>query len=68
MVAIEGSKVLIVPARLLRGWIEIPSLRRLFLTTATERLSRTHTSDWPRLAGFDQQALRELRDQGVAEK
>ena len=68
VVAIEGSKVLIVPARLLRGWIEIPSLRRLFLTTATERLSRTHTSDWPRLAGFDQQALRELRDQGVAEK
>jgi hypothetical protein len=37
------------------------TLRQLFLATATERLSRTHAADWPRLAGMDQQSLRELR-------
>lgn len=68
VVAAEASKVLVVSARILRGWLETPVLHRLFLTTATERLSRTHTADWPRLAGLDQQALRELRDKGVAEK
>jgi hypothetical protein len=33
----------------------------LFLSKMTERLSRTHTSDLPRLAGLDQQAPHDLR-------
>jgi hypothetical protein len=45
-----------------------PTLRHLFLSTAAERLGRTHDADWPRLAGLDQQALRELREQGAVER
>ena len=38
-----------------------PRLRYLFLSTLTERLTRTHMADLPRLRGLDQDALRELR-------
>jgi CRP-like cAMP-binding protein/predicted MFS family arabinose efflux permease len=57
----EPTTLLTVPASVLRGWMANPTLRRLFLSKVSERLSRTHTADWPRLAGVDQQALRELR-------
>ncbi|MEA2610791.1 MAG: hypothetical protein QOG32_517, partial [Chloroflexota bacterium] len=33
----------------------------LVLPTLTERLARTTSADLPRLAGLDQQALRDLR-------
>jgi len=66
VVAEEPTTLLSVPATILRGWMENPTLRQLFLSTAAERLSRTHAADWPRLAGVDQQALRELREQGTA--
>jgi CRP-like cAMP-binding protein len=55
------TTLLSVPASTLRGWMAHRNLRQLFLATATERLSRTHTADWPRLAGMDQKSLRELR-------
>lgn len=64
----EPTTLLSVPAAVLRGWMHHPTLRRLFLATASERLSRTHTADWPRLAGLDQQALRELRAQPALER
>jgi CRP-like cAMP-binding protein len=57
----EPTTLLTVPASVLRGWMANPALRRLFLSKVSERLSRTHVADWPRLAGVDQQALRELR-------
>jgi CRP-like cAMP-binding protein/predicted MFS family arabinose efflux permease len=57
----EPTTVLTVPASILRSWMTHRTLRQLFLATATERLSRTHAADWPRLAGMDQQSLRELR-------
>jgi DHA3 family macrolide efflux protein-like MFS transporter len=61
-VVTEGPTTLLtVPASILRGWMAHRALRQLFLATATERLNRTHTADWPRLAGMDQQSLRELR-------
>ena len=63
----EPTTLLSVPATMLRGWMVKPALRQLFLSTAAERLSRTHHADWPRLAGLDQQALRELREQGAVE-
>ncbi len=57
----EPATLLAVPASVLRGWMTHPALRQLFLGMAAERLSRTHTADWPRLTGLDQEALRELR-------
>jgi len=66
VVAEEPTTLLSVPATILRSWMGNPTLRQLFLSTAAERLSRTHTADWPRLAGVDQESLRELREQHTA--
>jgi DHA3 family macrolide efflux protein-like MFS transporter len=63
----EPTTLLSVPATVLRGWMGKPTLRHLFLSTAAERLGRTNDADWPRLAGLDQQALRELREQPALE-
>jgi DHA3 family macrolide efflux protein-like MFS transporter len=63
----EPSTLLSVPAAVLRGWMAHPALHHLFLSTAAERLGRTHDADWPRLAGLDQQDLRELREQRTLE-
>ena len=64
----EPTTLLSVPASVLRGWMAHPALRQLFLSKVSERLSRTHTADWPRLTGLDQEALRELREQHAAER
>ncbi|HJW84942.1 MAG TPA: MFS transporter [Anaerolineae bacterium] len=61
VVADEPTTLLQVPARSLRGLMSDPGLSQLFLSKMTERLSRTHLSDLPRLARLDQQSLRELR-------
>jgi CRP-like cAMP-binding protein len=58
VVADEPTTLLQVPAKALRGLMTDPALSRLFLSKMTERLGRTHTSDLPRLAGFDQEAAR----------
>jgi CRP-like cAMP-binding protein/Na+/melibiose symporter-like transporter len=63
----EPTTLLSVPASILRRWMAHPALRQLFLATATERLSRTHAADLPRLASLDQAALRELREQHEVE-
>jgi MFS family permease len=63
----EPTTLLSVPAPVLRGWMDKPALRHLFLSTAAERLGRTNDADWPRLAGLDQQALRELRERPTLE-
>ncbi len=67
VVAEETGTLLSVPAATFRTWLGHADLRRLFLATAAERLGRTHQADWPRLAGLDQQALRELREQRAGE-
>ena len=61
VVADEPTTLMQIPARSLRGLMNDPALSQLFLSKMTERLSRTHLSDLPRLAGLDQQSLRELR-------
>jgi CRP-like cAMP-binding protein len=61
VVAAEHSDLLEVPAATLRGVMDVPSLSTLFLSTLTERLTRTQNADRPRLAGNDQEALRDLR-------
>jgi CRP-like cAMP-binding protein len=57
----EGSTLLQVPAEILRGLMGNPSMNQLFVSKMTERLARTNITDLPRFAGYDQQALKELR-------
>ena len=61
VVADETTTLLRVPASNLRGLMKDPQLSQLFLSKMSERLGRTHTSDLPRLAGLDQDSLRDLR-------
>jgi DHA3 family macrolide efflux protein-like MFS transporter len=61
VVAEEPTTLLEVPAANLRGVMDVPALSSLFLSTLTERLIRTQGADRPRLAGNDQEALRDLR-------
>jgi CRP-like cAMP-binding protein/sugar phosphate permease len=58
----EPATLLEVPAATLRSVMDIPALSALFLSTLTERLTRTQSNaDRPRLASNDQEALRDLR-------
>jgi MFS family permease len=50
-----------VPAEALRGVMTVPEIRKLVLSTLTSRLLRTEATDLPRLAGIDQETLRDLR-------
>ena len=61
VVADEPTTLLQVLAGTLRGLMSHPGLSQLVLSKMTERLSRTQMADLPRLAGLDQQSLRELR-------
>jgi hypothetical protein len=60
-VADEATTLIEVPAATLRSVMDIPALSTLFLSALTERLTRTQNADRPRLAGNDQEALRDLR-------
>lgn len=61
VVAEEEITLLEVPAENVRALMTYPRLRYLFLSKLTDRLSRTHVADFPRLARLDQDALLELR-------
>ncbi len=61
VVAMEPSTLLQVPARYLRELMSDPHMSQLFLSTMTERLTRTHLGDLPRFASVDQDSLRDLR-------
>ena len=61
VVAEKATTLLQVPAENLKRLLDHPQLRYLLLSKLTERLSRTHVTDLPRLAGFDQDNLRDLR-------
>jgi MFS family permease len=63
----QGSTLYQVPAEVLRGLMGNPALSQLFLSKMTERLARTNITDLPRFAGYDQQALKELRVEAAAE-
>jgi len=60
-VADQPTTLLEVPASTLRSVMDVPALSSLFLSTLTERLTRTQNADRPRLATNDQEALRDLR-------
>jgi MFS family permease len=55
------STLLEVPADGLRATMAVPEIQRLVFSTLTSRLMRTEAADLPRLAGPDQEALRDLR-------
>jgi MFS transporter, DHA3 family, macrolide efflux protein len=58
----QPAMLMEVPAATLRSVMDIPALSSLFLSTLTERLTRTQSNaDRPRLASNDQEALRDLR-------
>jgi len=61
VVADTDTTLMEVPAAALRSLMEEPAISELVLPTLTERLARTTSSDLPRLAGLDQDALRDLR-------
>lgn len=61
VVADEETALLEVPASNIQDIMKIPRLRYVFWVKVTERLSRTHIADLPRLAGWDQETLRDLR-------
>jgi DHA3 family macrolide efflux protein-like MFS transporter len=60
VVAAENTKLLQVPAQVLRNLMSNPAISSLFLATISERLTRTTISELPRFAGVEQQAVREL--------
>ena len=61
VVADTETTLLEVPADALRAVMYVPEIRRLVFSTLTSRLTRTEAADLPRLAGPDQEALRDLR-------
>ena len=61
VVAEESSTIVEVPATALRALMTVPELGSLFLSTLTERLSRTNQADLPRFSGVDQASLKDLR-------
>ncbi len=50
-----------VPGSTLRSLMANPTMNQLLLHTMSSRLEQLRLSDLPRLAGYDQAALRELR-------
>jgi CRP-like cAMP-binding protein/sugar phosphate permease len=61
VVADTDLTVMEVPAEALRATMTEPEIRKLVFSTLTSRLLRTEAADLPRLAGIDQEDLRDLR-------
>jgi MFS family permease len=61
VVADTDSTLLEVPANNLRATMGVPEIQKLVFSALTTRLTRTEAADLPRLAGPDQEALRDLR-------
>jgi DHA3 family macrolide efflux protein-like MFS transporter len=64
VVAREAMTLLQVPAASIKNLMTHPRFRYLFQSKLIERLSKTHDADLPRLMGWDQAALREIRISG----
>jgi MFS family permease len=61
VVADTDTSLMEVPAEALRATMIVPEIQKLVFSTLTSRLMRTEAADLPRLAGPDQEALRDLR-------
>jgi MFS transporter, DHA3 family, macrolide efflux protein len=62
VVAEESTRLLQVPASILRVMMAQPDFSYMVLARMSERLARTSIRDLPRLTGVDPQAARELRE------
>ena len=61
VVADADTTLLEVPAETLRATMVVPEIQKLLFSTLTSRLLKTEAADLPRLAGIDQETLRDLR-------
>jgi CRP-like cAMP-binding protein len=61
VIADSDSTLFEVPADALRATMVVPGIQKLIHMTLTTRLLRTESADLPRLAGVDQESLRDLR-------
>ena len=61
VVADTDATLLEIPPTALRSLMSDPAISELILPKLTERLARSTSADLPRLAGFDQDDLRDLR-------
>ncbi len=61
VVAEQDTKLIQVPAAVLRKMSARPELNRLFLSKMTERMVRMEMVDLPRFAGLSNEAMRALR-------
>jgi CRP-like cAMP-binding protein len=61
VIADSDATLLELPAEALRATMVVPEIQKLIHTTITTRLLRTESADLPRLAGVDQESLRDLR-------
>ena len=61
VIADSDTTLLEVPAEALRAVMVVPEIQKLVHATLTTRLLRTEAADLPRLAGVDQESLRDLR-------
>jgi MFS family permease len=61
VVADTDTTLMEVPAEALRATMAVPDIQKLLLATLSSRLVRTQSADLPRLAGVDQESLRDLR-------
>jgi CRP-like cAMP-binding protein len=61
VIADSDCTLLEVPAEALRATMVVPEVQKLIHATLTTRLLRTESADLPRLAGVDQESLRDLR-------
>ncbi len=66
VVAEEPTRLLEVPASVLRLLMAQPAFSQLVLSRMSERLARTSLHDLPRLTGVDQQDARTLREETIA--
>lgn len=61
VVATDASKLLQIPAETLRGLMAKPAMSNMVLGKMTQRLSRSSLGELPRMTGYDQGMMRELR-------
>ena len=61
VIAEADTTLMEVPADALRATMVVPEIQKLVFSTLASRLMRTEAADLPRLAGVDQESLRDLR-------
>ena len=66
VIAADASTLLQEPAQVIHSLMANPAFSQVLLSKMSERLGRTNLTDLPRFAGYDQQALQQLRSEAAA--